>query len=98
MLSLKKDGSKINGKVIEIGTENIKYNKQDSPNGPVYSVLKSDIIKIVFENGKTEIIQNISLKSLEINFINAQTYDNILPIWRYSDLYNLNQNSMEYKY
>jgi hypothetical protein len=47
----KKNGEKINGKVREIGLNEIRYTPQDNPDGPVFSVAKDDVFKILFENG-----------------------------------------------
>ncbi len=38
-------------KVIEVGTSEVKYRKLDNLNGPVFSILKSDLLMIKYENG-----------------------------------------------
>jgi hypothetical protein len=38
-------------KVIEVGTSDVKYKKLDNLNGPVFSILKSDLLMIKYENG-----------------------------------------------
>lgn len=52
---VKKDGSTILSKVIEIGTTEIKYKKWNNQNGPNYSIAKSEIQAINYENGEKEI-------------------------------------------
>lgn len=47
-------GPVINAKVIEIGTDEIKYKLTDNPEGPIYVVDKSSLNKIEFANGKVE--------------------------------------------
>lgn len=47
-------GENIIAKVIEVGTSEIKYKKLDNLNGPVFSILKSDLNSIKYENGTTE--------------------------------------------
>lgn len=47
-------GAVINAKVIEIGTDEIKYKLFENPDGPVYVVDKSTLSKIEFANGKVE--------------------------------------------
>jgi hypothetical protein len=52
---MKKTGEEIKGKVTEILDADIKYVKEDNPTGPVYSVKKSEVLLIIFANGKKEI-------------------------------------------
>ncbi len=47
-------GTVINAKVIEIGTDEIKYKLFDNPDGPVYVVEKSSLNRIEFANGTVE--------------------------------------------
>src|SRR5665647_945927 len=47
-------GTVINAKVIEIGTDEIKYKLFDSPDGPVYVVDKSTLNRIEFADGRVE--------------------------------------------
>lgn len=51
---VKKDGSTILSKVIEIGTSEVKYKKYTNQNGPTYSISKSEIQTINYENGERE--------------------------------------------
>src|SRR6185312_6167842 len=60
----KKNGPAINAKVIEIGTDEIKYKLTDSPDGPVYVVDKSSLQKIVYADGRVEKYQ-VSYKDPE---------------------------------
>lgn len=41
-------------KVLEVGTDEIKYKKLDNPDGPVYVVEKSSLKSISYANGQTE--------------------------------------------
>jgi hypothetical protein len=47
-------GTVINAKVIEIGTDEIKYKLFESPDGPVYVVDKSTLNRIEFADGRVE--------------------------------------------
>jgi hypothetical protein len=47
-------GESILVKVIEVGTAEVKYKKLDNLNGPVFSMLKSDLLMIKYENGTSE--------------------------------------------
>ncbi|MEJ7627027.1 MAG: hypothetical protein WKF35_09200 [Ferruginibacter sp.] len=47
-------GPVINAKIIEIGTDDIKYKLFDSPDGPVYVVDKSTLNRIEYADGRVE--------------------------------------------
>jgi hypothetical protein len=49
-----KSGEVIQAKVIEINTEEVKYKKFDNLTGPLYSILKSELSIIKYENGTRE--------------------------------------------
>ena len=49
-----RSGENILVKVIEVGTSEVKYKKLDNLNGPVFSMLKSDLLMIKYENGTKE--------------------------------------------
>ena len=45
-------------KIIEVSTSEIKYRKYNNLNGPLYSILKSDVYMLMYENGTSEIFKN----------------------------------------
>lgn len=49
-----RSGENILVKVIEVGTSEVKYKKLDNLNGPVFSMLKSDLLMIKYANGTSE--------------------------------------------
>ena len=51
---VKKDGSTILSKVLEINQEDIKYKKFSNQNGPIYTINKSEIMSINYENGEKD--------------------------------------------
>ena len=51
---VKRDLTEILCKVSEIGITEIKYKKADNIEGPTYTIKKSEVLKIVFENGSEE--------------------------------------------
>ena len=59
----KPDGSQIEVKVLEITPNEIKYKKYSNLDGPVYTIYKSDVLLIVYENGESEVF---TTKSSEI--------------------------------
>ena len=48
---VKKDGSRILSKVLEVGQEIIKYKKFDNLEGPTYTIQKSELQAINYQNG-----------------------------------------------
>ena len=48
---VKKDGSTILAKVLEVNQDNIKYKKFSNPNGPTYAIGLSDVMAVNYENG-----------------------------------------------
>lgn len=55
---VKKDGSTILSKVIEIGTSEVKYKKFSNQNGPTYTIRISDLLSINYQNGEKEEFSN----------------------------------------
>ena len=51
---VKKDGSTILSKVLEVNTADIKYKKFSNQNGPTYTISKSEILSINYENGEKD--------------------------------------------
>ena len=57
-------------KIIEVGTTEVKYKKQDNLNGPVFSILKSDLLVIKYENGTKEDFS--SIKKIEEKIVGVE--------------------------
>lgn len=51
----KKNGEDILAKVLEVTTTEIKYKKSDNPNGPTFTILKSEVLLIRYENGTKDV-------------------------------------------
>ena len=51
-----KNGSSVDGKVIEIDENSVRYKKQNNPDGPTYSVKKESVNEIRYKNGTKEIL------------------------------------------
>jgi len=62
-----RSGENILVKVIEVGTAEVKYKKLDNLNGPIFSVLKSDLLILKYENGTKDDFSSIK-KNEESNF------------------------------
>lgn len=50
-----KTGEDINVKVLEVGSLDVKYKKSDNPDGPSYTLLKSEIFMIKYQNGTKDV-------------------------------------------
>jgi hypothetical protein len=57
------NGTEIKAKVREIDDVNIKYNRFDNLTGPVYSVKKSQVALIKYENGTRDVFTGNNLKT-----------------------------------
>jgi len=57
---VKKDGSTILAKVLEVSIDNIKYKKHSNQNGPTYTIAKSEILVINYENGEKDNFSNVN--------------------------------------
>lgn len=50
-----KTGEDIQAKILEVNQTEIKYKKFDNQNGPMFTLLKSDVLMIRYENGTKDI-------------------------------------------
>jgi hypothetical protein len=64
-----RSGENILVKVIEVGTSEVKYKKQDNLNGPIFSILKSDLLIIKYENGTKDDFSSIKKIEEKIVFV-----------------------------
>jgi hypothetical protein len=56
------DGGKIEAKVLEVGINEIKYRIFSNPDGPVYTVSKSKVVLITYQNGTHDVIGSMDAK------------------------------------
>ena len=59
---VKKDNSTILSKVTKISSTEIEYKKWSNLDGPTYTINKSDVVSINYQNGEVEIITNEIVK------------------------------------
>ena len=52
---VKRDGSTIISKVLEVNTGDIKYKKFSNLDGPTYTIDKADVMAINYENGEKDV-------------------------------------------
>jgi len=55
---LLKNGEEQKVKVLEVNTNDIKYKKWDNQNGPAYSILKSELFMVKYENGSKDVFKD----------------------------------------
>lgn len=75
---VKKDGSTIASKVEEINSTEIKYKKWNNQDGPIYSISRSEVVVINYQNGEIEVIQS--------NIAETPHNDSFLAINRKSEM------------
>ncbi len=63
----KKSGEDISAKITEVTQTEIKYKKFDNIEGPIFSVLKSEVIMIRYENGTKDIFNDITTQQMKTN-------------------------------
>lgn len=56
----KKDGQDIKAKVLEVTSNEIKYNLYDEPNSTIYTIKKSEVLMIRHESGHNEVFNEKS--------------------------------------
>lgn len=54
---IKKNADEVQAKVLEIGESTVTYKKFSNPNGPSYTIPKSDIFMIKYQNGDKEVFK-----------------------------------------
>ncbi|CAG5010339.1 hypothetical protein DYBT9275_04696 [Dyadobacter sp. CECT 9275] len=54
---LLRDNTKLEVIIQEVDDQKIKYKKLSNPDGPVFTIKKSDITSIMYSNGETEIME-----------------------------------------
>ncbi|OCA71988.1 hypothetical protein BBI01_07475 [Chryseobacterium artocarpi] len=53
---IKKNGNSFEAKIIEVGASNITYKELDYQDGPTHSLNKPEIYKIIYGNGKEDLL------------------------------------------
>lgn len=63
----KSNGDEIAAKVLEVTPDNLKYKLWDFMDGPTYTILKSEILLVKYENGHKDIFANTAAAGNEHN-------------------------------
>jgi hypothetical protein len=73
-----KKSKHIDAQVLEVNINDIRYKDWSNQDGPIYTILKSDIVSIVYQNGKVETFDNSTQQS-QSNNNQSQSYGGDLP-------------------
>ena len=78
----KKDGTDIKAKISEVGTTEVKYKNFSNLDGPVYTISKSDILMITYENGERDIFNTFRQYQIITTYYTSfeKLQDRIQPI------------------
>lgn len=97
---VKKDGSIILSKVLEVNSSDIKYKKFSNLNGPTYSVEKAEVLSINYENGEkdvftesnsNEVVASQTMTSTTVATFNVQDNEaNMLAIQSFNQKQQIN--------
>ncbi|MBC7694792.1 MAG: hypothetical protein H7141_05015 [Burkholderiales bacterium] len=60
----------VSAKIIEAGISEIKYQRFDNLNGPIYIVLKKDINLVKYSNGRIDTLNTLNSKLKKVSTIN----------------------------
>ena len=58
-----KDGTDVNAKILEVSPNEIKYKKYNNPDGPIFTVSKSDVLIVRYENGEKDVFVETQRKN-----------------------------------
>lgn len=89
----KKNGDDIKAKVLEVGTNEVRYKLFDEPDGAIYTLKKTDILLITYETGRKEVFNE--RVSSDLYYTNKTQVDNVSPGMKYKELKRL-YNYKEY--
>jgi hypothetical protein len=58
----KKSGEDIKAKILEVNQTEVKYKRFDNSNGPTFTILKSELLMVRYENGTKDIFKEVEEK------------------------------------
>jgi len=85
-----RSGENVIVKIIEVGSNEVKYKKIENLNGPIFATLKSDLYLIRYENGSKDDFSNIG-KAANTQELYTQGYNDAL---KYYKSYKVTGNSV----
>lgn len=89
----KRNGDEILAKILEVNPTEIKYKRYDNPDGPLYVILKNDVLFVKYENGTNEVFDQESVSSYDSSSAQISTdygtTGKVYPGMRYNEYKNL---------
>lgn len=81
----KKDGTDIAARILEVNIDDIKYKRFSNLEGPTYTIAKSDVLIVRYENGENEVFNDVNRQSYKAN--TTQTVVEGMKYREYKDFY-----------
>ena len=69
-----RSGENIIVKIIEVGSNEVKYKKIENLNGPIFATLKSDLYLIRYENGSKDVFKD-DMKIIQESRVQSRSKD-----------------------
>jgi len=69
-----RSGENIIVKIIEVGSSEVKYKKIDNLNGPGFSIFKSELSMIQYENGSKDVFKD-DMKIIQESRVQSRSKD-----------------------
>ena len=86
-----KNGTDVKAKVIEVNPDNIRYKQWDNQDGPIFTVLKRDILLITYQNGQKSVLSDEpSVDALRVFAYAPSKVVTDMSYRDYKRLYNIN--------
>ena len=90
-----KDGTDIKAKILEVTSTEVKYKRASNPDGPTFTIAKSEILIVRYANGENEIFKDTPSASSRSSYNSYNSYSrptaDVYPGMKYSQyrrLYN----------
>jgi hypothetical protein len=71
----KTDGEEVKAKVLEVTQSEIKYKKNDNPNGPTYTILKKEVFMVKYGNGSKDVFNSETETKIQNEDIDLQMFE-----------------------
>lgn len=59
----KNDGTEIKAKILEVGTDELKYKNWDNLDGPTFIIRKSDVVLVKYSNGTNDVFRKLPVNN-----------------------------------
>ena len=83
-----RDGKDIQAKIIEVTSDEIKYKKFNNLEGPLFTLKKSEVLIVRYQNGENEVFANEPQKDKKGNAFDGAGIHDRMVFAQYKNLYN----------